>query len=136
MTDYLLLALLFRTYNAKFIASKEEDSRFCSDLSFWHDKCINGSDSNKYTNSRKCSYYETKMSDSTSESLCSSEGKHLCKKSSKCIRKDQLCDGIFDCFYVEDESFEICKDKFPEDATIYCEESNRPTGYNVMIMVM
>ena len=46
---------------------------------------------------------------------------------------EKICDGVFHCIYGDDEAFEICKDTFPEVATIECIE-NRMPGINVRIM--
>ena len=46
---------------------------------------------------------------------------------------DKKCDGIVHCIEGEDESFETCKDEYPEEATIKCIE-DRAIGYDIVIM--
>ena len=45
---------------------------------------------------------------------------------------EKKCDGVVHCIYGEDESFENCKDSYPEEATITCIE-DRPIGYDIWI---
>ena len=47
----------------------------------------------------------------------------------------KVCDGMVHCIYGEDESFEICRDTFPQDATVECIE-NRLPGYDIKIMAI
>ena len=49
---------------------------------------------------------------------------------------EKTCDGIFHCFYGEDEMFELCKDTFPEEATIECIENRLPGTIDVTIMAI
>ena len=46
---------------------------------------------------------------------------------------DRTCDGIFNCLHGEDEAFDLCKDTFPEEATIECIEDRLP-GIDLKIM--
>ena len=96
--------------------------------------------------------------DNIRESLTSScpcqpgKGSFLCKESSTCIPDgkwllqfqnssqtliefcltEKKCDGVVHCINGEDESFETCKDTYPEEATITCIE-DRPIGYDILI---
>ena len=47
---------------------------------------------------------------------------------------EKTCDGIFHCIYGEDEMFELCKNTFPEEATIECIENRLPGSIDVTIM--
>ena len=57
---------------------------------------------------------------------------YFCPMSMKCIPQKYVCDGAIQCIEGDDESFELCKDTFPESATITCLESDRPF-YNITI---
>ena len=48
---------------------------------------------------------------------------------------DKICDGIFNCLHGEDETFELCKDTFPEEATIECIEDRLP-GIDLKVMAI
>ena len=48
---------------------------------------------------------------------------------------DQTCDGILQCQHGEDEDFELCRNTFPDIATIECLE-NRTAGYDVTILAV
>ena len=49
---------------------------------------------------------------------------------------DKTCDGIFHCLYGEDEHFELCKDTFPNEATIECVENRLPGTIDITIMAI
>ena len=49
---------------------------------------------------------------------------------------EKTCDGIFQCLYGEDEHFELCKDTFPNEATIECVENRLPGSIDVTIMAI
>ena len=49
---------------------------------------------------------------------------------------EKKCDGIFHCFYGEDEQFEHCKDTFPKEATIQCIENRLPGTIDVTIFAI
>ena len=57
-----------------------------------------------------------------SESECL-ENQYFCNRSKSCIGRDKTCDGIANCLYGEDESFEICQHIFPKSAAIICSEN-------------
>lgn len=44
---------------------------------------------------------------------------------------DKKCDGIVHCIEGDDESFEICKNEYPKEATIQCIENR--LGYDIII---
>ena len=64
---------------------------------------------------------------------CPPKESFYCKMSDSCIPKNFMCDGSVNCFYGEDEEFELCESFFPEAATVKCEEANR-THYNISIL--
>ena len=47
---------------------------------------------------------------------------------------DKKCDGIVHCIEGKDETYETCKDIFPEEATINCNE--RPSWYDIRDMAI
>ena len=57
---------------------------------------------------------------------------YFCPSSKICIPKKWLCDGAVQCIRGDDEDFNLCKDTFPESATIKCLESNQ-TFYKIWI---
>ena len=64
------------------------------------------------------------------------EESFFCQKSKSCIPKSWTCDGAVQCIYGEDEDFELCKDTFPERATIKCLEANRTNLFNITIFAV
>ena len=47
---------------------------------------------------------------------------------------EKTCDGIFHCLYGEDEMLEVCKETYPEEATIECIEHRLPGSIDITIM--
>ena len=112
-------------------------SLFCHDYSYWRNRsCSNGSFtpipgiSAPYGS---CSNGENHKNIIEDQNSCLEKKWHFCQKSKECIKKDWVCDGAVQCFYGEDESFEICQNKFPEGATFKCIEGSRSHFYNLTI---
>ena len=80
-------------------------------------QCLHGND----TNLEFCN--ETALS--CSEKHWFGENPYFCEKSKTCIHEDWKCDGLVQCINGEDESFSLCQNKFPKEATFYCQEANR-----------
>ena len=57
---------------------------------------------------------------------------YFCPLSKIWIPEKYVCDGAIQCIEGDDETFDLCKDTFPESATITCLESDRPF-YNITI---
>ena len=55
-----------------------------------------------------------------------------CPLSEVWIPEKYVCDGAIQCIEGDDERFDLCKDTFPESATITCLENDRPF-YNITI---
>ena len=122
----------------------------CFDNSFWKypDRCSNKDNSTFaircMKNTFDCTKNQSNYCPYTSNSnSCQSEHEFYCDESETCIAKgryikhdfhssilicftmylyfvDKMCDGISHCLNHEDEKYETCKDKFPEEATIEC----------------
>ena len=121
--DEITVFISFRTVeNLKENEGIQQVSSFCSDFSFWHDKKFEGNYTYHFNNTG----YENK-------NPCPPKESFYCKMSDSCIPKNFMCDGSVNCFYAEDEDFELCKSFFPEAATVKCEEANR-THYNISIL--
>ena len=57
---------------------------------------------------------------------CKRPDSYFCPLSKICIPNEWKCDGAVQCIHGDDEDFELCKDSFPEAATITCLEKDRP----------
>ena len=135
--------LIRRVYNEGAGDIKHRVSSFCSDYSFWDDKkCFDTADN--YTIARTCNADNSNGNET--EQSCSQkyqigidqfgnktfEKTFYCNGSKTCIPYSWVCDGAVNCINAEDESFELCKETFPEGATIECKEANR-TLHNITI---
>ena len=56
---------------------------------------------------------------------CKRPDSYFCPLSKTCIPNKWKCDGAVQCIHGDDEDFELCKDSFPEAATITCLEKDR-----------
>ena len=98
-------------------------SSFCSDFSFWHDKCFDEEElAMNYTTPKNCGVYNQttigNFSDCTGDYF-------YCEKSNYYICKSLICDGSVNCIQGEDEDIDLCRSIFPEQATFLCYEANR-----------
>ena len=117
------------------------------DYSFWSSlRCYNETKTSDYTCARLCNTYIKDTKDtpvikeycpnSNDGASCTNVQHYFCEKSRTCIEKIKLCDGIFHCLWGEDEQFDICKNTFPEAATIKCIEADRPPWINITILAI
>ncbi|CAF1606602.1 unnamed protein product [Rotaria magnacalcarata] len=72
---------------------------------------------------------------SNSSTLCNRSTMYQCVNSSKCINQDRLNDGIVDCFYLDDEQFDVSNNTYSLERVkkhFKCQNTNQYISYRLV----